>query len=106
MKSFSVVLISAACLGAAACVKTNAQPPGTRGNPMTAPATMQVPGTSGQGILATDGQLTRKEVAAKEEPATLVAADRSRCMVSAARFKDATIGSREICDWRTGGRAP
>ena len=98
MKSLSVVLISAACLGAAACVKTTAPP---LGFPIPATSTM-----SGQGMLSTDGGLARKEVAAKEEPATLVAADRSRCMVSAERFKNATVGSREICDWRTGGRAP
>ncbi len=106
MKSFSVVLISVACLSAAACVKTRAQPPGSTGSPLPPAATMQVPGMSGQGVLSTDGGLTRKEVAAKEEPATLVAADRSRCMVSADRFKSASVGSREICDWRTGGRAP
>ena len=103
MKSLTVVLISVACLGAAACVKTAAQP---LGFPIPAASTMQVPGTSGQGMLSTDSGLALKEVAAKEEPATLVAADRSRCMVSANRFKNTTVGSREICDWRTGGRAP
>jgi hypothetical protein len=100
MKRFSVVLIAAASLGAAGCVKTKTFPPGAPGSPIPAPA------ASGQGLLSTDGQLTRKEVAAKEDPATLVAADRSRCAVSADRFKKATVGSREICDWRTGGRAP
>ena len=106
MKSRSVVLISAACMGAAACVKTKAQPPGSPGSPIPPPTTMQMPGTSGQGLLSTDGQLASKEVAGKEEPATLIAVDRSRCMVSAERFKNAKVGSREICDWRTGGRAP
>jgi hypothetical protein len=84
-------------------MKTTAQP---LGFPNPASSTMQAPGMSGQGLLSTDGVLALKEVAAKEEPATLVAADRSRCMVSATRFKNATVGSREICDWRTGGRAP
>jgi len=98
MKSFPVVLISAACLGAAACAKTTAPP---LGFPTPATSTM-----SGQGVLSTDGGLARKEVAAKEEPATLVAADRTRCMVSADRFKNASVGSREICNWRMGGRAP
>jgi hypothetical protein len=105
VKSFSLVLMSAACLSAAACAKSRAYPPGAPGNPIPAPTTAQMP-TSGQGMLSTDGQLTRKEVAAKEQPATLVAADRSRCAVSADRFKNATVGSRELCDWRTGGRAP
>ena len=105
MKKFSLVLVAAACLGAAACWKNNAYPLGFPGGSGATPASTQ-PGTSGQGLLSTDGGLSRKEVAAKEEPATLVAADRSRCMVSAARFKSANVGSREICDWRTGGRAP
>jgi acyl-CoA thioesterase-1 len=51
MKSLSVVLISAACLGAAACVKTTAPP---LGFPVPATSTM-----FGQGMLSTDGGLAR-----------------------------------------------
>lgn len=49
---------------------------------------------------------SRKRVAEKEEPATLIANDRTRCTVTADRFKDTHIGDDAICDWRTGDRAP
>jgi len=49
---------------------------------------------------------TRKRVAEKEEPSTLVASDRTRCAVTANRFRDTQVGDDAICDWRTGDRAP
>ena len=49
---------------------------------------------------------SRKKVADKEEPATLIASDRTRCTVTADRFKNTRVGDDAICDWRTGDRAP
>jgi len=49
---------------------------------------------------------TRKRVAEKEEPATLIANDKTRCTVTADRFKDTHVGDDAICDWRAGDRAP
>ena len=49
---------------------------------------------------------SRKKVAEKEEPATLIANDRTRCTVTADRFKNTRVGDDAICDWRTGDRAP
>jgi hypothetical protein len=104
-----VVLAIAACSVAAGCVRSQHRGSGfPGGSPISgqSPLPNQAPNTSGQGMLATDGQLARKEVAAKEEPATLIAADRSRCTVTSDRFKNTSVGSKEICDWRTGTRAP
>ena len=67
--------------------------------------TGKVPGVTatGTGTGLADG-LALKQVAGKEEPATLIAEDRSRCTVPASRFRNTEIGSRAICDWRTGER--
>ena len=54
----------------------------------------------------TTATASRKRVAEKEEPATLIANDKTRCTVTANRFKDTHIGDDAICDWRTGDRAP
>ena len=54
----------------------------------------------------TTATASRKRVAEKEEPATLVATDKTRCAVTADRFKDTHVGDDAICDWRTGDRAP
>ena len=42
----------------------------------------------------------RKEVAGKEEPATLIAVDRTRCTVTADRFRDVRTGDVVWCVWR------
>ncbi len=44
--------------------------------------------------------LTRKEIAAKEEPSTLFARDRMQCIVDAKRFAKARVGQRVWCMWR------
>jgi hypothetical protein len=49
---------------------------------------------------------SRKRVDAKEEPATLVAPDRTRCTVTEQRYRDTKVGDNATCDWRTGDRAP
>lgn len=54
----------------------------------------------------TTATASRKRVAEKEEPATLIANDKTRCTVTADRFKDTHVGDDAICDWRTGDRAP
>ncbi|HMA23673.1 MAG TPA: hypothetical protein VKP00_06755 [Gemmatimonadaceae bacterium] len=46
--------------------------------------------------------MSRKRVAGKQEPATLIADDRSRCTVTAERFRDTKVGDNVICDWRAG----
>jgi hypothetical protein len=48
----------------------------------------------------------RKRVKGKEEPATLVAVDKSSCAVTAGKFKDTKVGDTVICDWGAGDRAP
>jgi len=54
----------------------------------------------------TTATASRKRVAEKEEPATLIASDKTRCTVTPNRFKDTRVGDDAICDWRTGDRAP
>jgi hypothetical protein len=46
--------------------------------------------------------LSSKLVSGKEEPATLVARDGSRCSVSAKRFTDAREGDETWCAWTNG----
>jgi len=55
---------------------------------------------------STEANVSRKRVDSKEEPATLVAADRTRCTVTEQRFRDTKVGDNAMCDWRTGSRAP
>ena len=54
-------------------------------------------GTTGDG--AAKG-LASKVVNAKEEPATLIAADRTSCTVSADRFREVIVGTKVWCAWR------
>jgi len=82
---------------------------GPRGLP--SPSEVQAPGSLPSiGTQAPSGRTTaaasRKRVAEKEEPATLIANDKTRCTVTANRFRDTHIGDDAICDWRTGDRAP
>ncbi len=53
------------------------------------------------GRSTTDGAgLLRKVVTAKEDPATLIAADGYRCMTTADRFRDVKIGESIWCAWK------
>jgi hypothetical protein len=47
--------------------------------------------------------VARKEVAGKEDPSTLVAADASRCSVSARQYKRTKVGDEVRCAWSAGG---
>ena len=44
--------------------------------------------------------LAQKTVSAKEDPATLVASDRTSCTVPEKKFRETTIGSKVWCNWR------
>jgi hypothetical protein len=82
---------------------------GPRGLP--SPSEVQSPGSlPSVGTQTPSGRTTavasRKRVAEKEEPATLIANDKTRCTVTANRFRDTHIGDDAICDWRSGDRAP
>jgi hypothetical protein len=50
--------------------------------------------------------VARKRVNGKEEPATLIALDRTRCTVTEARFRDIKIGDDVTCAWSASDRAP
>ena len=85
-----------------ACSSGLSYPPGgssvpnrTRGGVPT-----NVPGQ--RATASSEPNASRKRVYGKEEPSTLIATDRSRCMVPSERFKEARIGDNEICDWRAG----
>lgn len=87
----------------AACTRTSrgAGVGAARGSGTPAPAALPVP--AGQPATATSNpNMSRKRVAGKEEPATLIADDRSRCTVTAERFRDTKVGDNVICDWRAG----
>ena len=44
--------------------------------------------------------LSRKPVSGKEEPATLLARDGSRCIVTEKRFKEVALGEQVTCAWK------
>ena len=84
---------------------------GTGPQGLPSPSEVQPPGSlpsvgSQSPTGRTPAVASRKRVAEKEEPATLIANDRTRCTVTADRFKDTHIGDDAICDWRSGDRAP
>jgi hypothetical protein len=65
--------------------------------------TLNVPGRPAHG--GSDAfQVSRKRVAAKEEPATLVAEDGSRCKVTTDRFKKVRERDYVTCLWRRDDR--
>jgi len=65
-----------------------------------------LPSVGSQSPTGRTATASRKRVAEKEEPATLIANDKTRCTVTADRYKDTHIGDDVICDWRSGDRAP
>ena len=100
----AVVLIAATM--SIAC--TSSSRGGVPGGPTTDPRA-GIPGTAVPGQRASASSqpnASRKRVDAKEEPATLVAFDRTRCTVAEQRFRDTNVGDSAMCDWRTGDRAP
>ena len=87
----------------AACTRTSrgAGVGAARGSGTPGPAALPAP--AGQPATATSNpNMSRKRVAGKQEPATLIADDRSRCTVTAERFRDTKVGDDVICDWRAG----
>ena len=42
----------------------------------------------------------QKVVSGKEEPATLIASDRTTCTVPEKKFRETTLGTKAWCDWR------
>jgi hypothetical protein len=92
-------------IGSLACVTSRSSTPGgLPADPTRTAVTGQVPGQ--RATASTQPNASRKRVDAKEEPATLVAVDRTRCTVTDSRFRDTKVGDSVICDWRTGDRAP
>ena len=100
--SLMMLLFAAMSIG---CTTSNRHPAGARPfDPAQAAVSGKVigqrPGSS------TEANASRKIVDAKQDPATLVASDRSECVVTAERYRDVKVGDKVICDWRAGTRAP
>src|SRR5436190_23402525 len=84
----------------------------TRGHPLgSSPPEARRTGTegaiggpirSGAGTTVSAGgaAASRKRVTGKEEPGTLIASDRTQCIVTAGRFKETSIGENVWCDWQ------
>jgi hypothetical protein len=87
-----------------ACARAGNTPGGLPADPTRAAVTGKVAGQ--RATASSQPNASRKRVDAKEEPATLVAADRTRCTVTEPRFRDIKVGDNVTCDWRTGDRAP
>lgn len=87
----------------AACAHRSTVPGAGAARGSGVPGASPLPTPAGQPTTATSNpNMSRKRVARKEEPATLIADDRSRCTVTAERFRDTKVGDNVICDWRAG----
>jgi hypothetical protein len=76
------------------------------------PRPMEIPGPGGRGGVpgetggstarqgGRDVRLDAKYVAGKEPPTTLIAEDRTRCIVTESRYRETEIGSKVWCEWR------
>ena len=83
------------------------QAPGTGDPRGGTPGASPLPTPAGQPATAkSTANMTLKRVAGKEEPATLIAADRSECTVTSERLRKTSVGDNELCDWRAGDRRP
>jgi len=103
----SRLLSCGAALLIVACTHRNEVPRGGAVRGPNDPTATVLPKPAGQPATATSKpNATRKRVEAKEEPATLIAADRSECTVTAERFRNTKVGDAVVCDWRTGDRKP
>ena len=91
-------------VAALASIGCGVQPLGGSRAPGTALPTTG--GTSGPSATTTPSGVSRKKVNGKEEPATLIALDRTRCTVTDARFRDIKVGDDVICSWGSSDRAP
>jgi hypothetical protein len=100
----SFILAAAAMSLACARTTTGSGPSGPAADPRTGVPGSVVPGQ--RASASSKPNASRKRVDAKEEPATLVAFDKTRCTVTEQRFRDTNIGDTATCDWRTGDRAP
>ncbi|HEX8946071.1 MAG TPA: hypothetical protein VF785_23250 [Gemmatimonadaceae bacterium] len=100
----SAPLIVLAAMTSLACTTSRTTPPGSAPDPSRNPVSGKVPGQ--RTTASSQPNASRKRVDAKEEPATLVAFDRTRCVVTDQRFRDTKVGDTVTCDWRTGDRAP
>jgi hypothetical protein len=105
---FGILRVSAIVLVVAttslACARQMNRPGTNPMDPTRAAIDGRVPGQRASG--STEANVSRKRVDAKEEPSTLVAADRTRCTVTDERFRDTKVGDTAMCDWRAGTRAP
>ena len=90
----------------AACTHQS-QVPGVAGARGGAPGASALPTPAGQAVTAkSTANMSLKRVTGKEEPATLIAADRSQCTVTPDRFRNTKVGDNALCDWRVGDRQP
>jgi hypothetical protein len=77
---------------ATACVPTNTHPeigglPNDRGRSVPA------------GVTAPRSEVASKKVSGKEDPNVLIAADRTRCTVSADKYREVALGESVLCAW-------
>ena len=111
MRSTRWTLAVLVLLTSAACVSKSVPPRGTlppaalpNGGPPSsvAAATTSATGSGSGG----QSRLSRKRVTGKEEPATLIATDRTQCIVPAERYRETAVGADVWCDWQTGIKVP
>jgi hypothetical protein len=94
MRFATAVVVGTILIGAAGC--TRHLPTGSK------PVAGALSGSLGpQGSKAVTIAASRKVVWGKEEPATLIAQDRTRCIVTADKFRETAIGEQVTCDWRS-----
>lgn len=93
-------VIFAALLAVSACIGWM---PGQRtGNPKP----IGIPGgdgraVPGQTVQSRVGGVSRKVVRGKRAPVTLIADDKTECIVPESKWKETSIGEKVTCEWRS-----
>ena len=55
----------------------------------------------GQGTMGREAGALWKTVRGKREPASLIADDKTECIVPESKWKETSIGEKVLCDWRS-----
>ena len=55
----------------------------------------------GQGKMGREAGALLKTVRGKREPVTLIADDKTECIVPESKWKETSMGEKVLCDWRS-----
>ena len=88
-----MLLATSACIIWNPFQRTTTQPQGMPGGDGRT-----VPGRS---VLGRETGVGRKVIKGKREPVTLIADDKTECIVPESKFRETSIGEKATCEWRS-----